>query len=40
MVNYTTGILWMLTWPALIYISYKFIVLNIEHFDKENKQTK
>ncbi len=33
MVNYTAGILWMATWPVLIYVSYKFVMLNISHFE-------
>ena len=34
MVNYIAGILWMLAWPALIYVSYKFVILNINHFEE------
>lgn len=33
-VNYTAGILWLLVWPALIYGAYRFIVLNITHFEE------
>jgi hypothetical protein len=34
MVDYVSGAVWMCTWPVLIYISYKFIVLNINHFEE------
>lgn len=38
MVNYTAGMLWMATWPVLIYVSYKFIMLNITYFEKHKKE--
>lgn len=38
MVNYTSGLLWMASWPVLIYVSYKFIMLNIEHFEEYIKE--
>lgn len=34
MINYTSGVLWLMTWPALIYVAYRFIVLNITHFEE------
>lgn len=34
MVDYLSGSIWMCTWPILIYVSYKFIVLNINHFEE------
>jgi len=37
MVDYTSGIFWFATWPVLIYITYKFIVLNINHFEENIK---
>jgi hypothetical protein len=37
MVDYTSGLLWLSTWPVLIYISYRFIVLNINHFEENIK---
>jgi len=36
-VSYTAGIIWYGIWPALIYVSYKFIYLNIEHFENNIK---
>ena len=33
-INYTSGILWLAAWPVLIYVSYRFIVLNISHFEE------
>jgi hypothetical protein len=36
-VNYTAGILWYVSWPVLIYIAYKFITLNITHFEENIK---
>jgi len=37
MVDYTSGLLWLSVWPVLIYVSYKFIVLNINHFEENIK---
>jgi hypothetical protein len=38
-IDYTTAILWYATWPLVIYVSYKFIRVNIEHLEEnlENK---
>jgi hypothetical protein len=36
-VSYTAGIIWYSIWPVLIYVSYKFVALNIEHFEKHIK---
>ncbi len=36
-IHYTTEILWLCTWPVLIYVSYQFIVLNISHFEENLK---
>lgn len=33
-INYTSGFLWLCVWPITIYVSYRFIVLNIEYFDE------
>jgi hypothetical protein len=33
-VNYTSALLWYTSWPIMIYITYKFIRLNIEHFEE------
>jgi len=38
-INYTYALLWYASWPVVIYISYKFIMLNIEHLE-ENLETK
>ncbi len=32
--NYTDGILWYLSWPLIIWFSYKFIILNLHHHAK------
>ena len=32
MEEYTTEIIWLCAWPALIFVSYKFIALNLNHF--------
>ncbi len=29
--------LFLLTWPLVIYLSYKFIMLNIKQLEKDNK---
>ena len=36
-INYTAEIIWLLVWPALIFVSYKFIALNINHFEEHLK---
>lgn len=35
--DYTTSLIWLAVWPLLIYIGYKFTVLNIKHFNKLEK---
>lgn len=37
--DYTSAILWYASWPVVIYISYKFVMLNIEHLE-ENLEKK
>lgn len=37
MIDYTSSIMWLIAWPLIIYISYKFIRLNITHFQKLEK---
>ena len=32
-----SAILFLLTWPLAIYLSYKFIMLNIKQLEKDNK---
>lgn len=36
-ISYTAEIIWLLTWPALIFVSYKFIALNINHAEENLK---
>jgi len=36
-ISYTAGIIWYCVWPVLIYVTYKFVYLNIEHFEKNIK---
>lgn len=38
-IDYTSALLWYASWPVVIYISYKFVLLNIEHLEEniENK---
>jgi len=33
-VDYTSALLWYAAWPVAIFISYKFIRLNIEHLEE------
>jgi hypothetical protein len=33
-IHYTPAILWYASWPVVIYISYKFVLLNIEHLEE------
>jgi len=33
-INYTSWLLWLCVWPITIYVSYRFIVLNIDHFEE------
>ena len=37
-INYTSGFLWLCVWPITIYVSYHFIVLNIDHFEAYLKE--
>jgi len=41
-INYLNGFLWYSLWPITIYVSYKFIRINIEHLENniENNNTK
>ena len=38
-INYTSALLWYAVWPLTIFISYKFVLLNIEHLE-ENLEPK
>jgi hypothetical protein len=40
MIDYTSGILWLAAWPVLIYVSYRFVVLNINHFEENIRKEK
>lgn len=33
-IDYTSAILWYASWPVVIFISYKFVRMNIEHFEE------
>lgn len=33
-ISYTSGILWLMAWPILIYATYRFVSLNINHFEE------
>jgi hypothetical protein len=35
--NYTDAILWYASWPILIYLSYKFVLINLKHHAKMEK---
>jgi hypothetical protein len=37
-INYTSGFLWLCVWPIMIYVSYRFIMLNIDHFEAYLKE--
>jgi len=40
-INYTTSLIWLATWPVLIYISYRLAVFNVNRFEKkQNRQDK
>ena len=32
--NYTDAILWYLSWPVIIWLSVKFVMLNLNHHKK------
>lgn len=34
MESYIAEIIWFALWPLVIYMSYKFVSLNIKHFQK------
>ena len=34
MEHYIASIIWFILWPLMIFVSYKFVVLNIKHFAK------
>ena len=38
-ISYLSGFMWYTLWPLTIYISYKFVRVNIEHLEEnlENK---
>lgn len=33
-ISYTSGLIWFAAWPVLIYVSYKFAKMNLEHFEE------
>lgn len=33
-INYTSALLWYAAWPVAIFISYKFVRINIEHLEE------
>lgn len=32
--EYLSELFWYLSWPVLIYLSYKFVSLNLDHHEK------
>jgi len=32
--EYTDAIIWYLSWPAIVYLSYRFVLLNLKHHAK------
>jgi len=38
-INYTSAILWFSLWPLVIYVSYRFVLMNITHLE-ENLEKK
>lgn len=38
-ISYTQAIIWYAMWPLAIYISYKFVRLNIEHLEENLENT-
>ena len=34
MEHYVASIIWFILWPVMIFLSYKFVSLNIKHFQK------
>ena len=35
--EYTNAILWYISWPILIYISYRFVLLNLNKYEKKEE---
>jgi len=33
-VNYTMAMLWYAVWPVVIFVSYKFVRMNIQHLEE------
>ncbi|MFT7005437.1 MAG: hypothetical protein ACJAWW_002812 [Sulfurimonas sp.] len=40
-ISYIQGLLWYAVWPLVIFLSYKFTMINIEHLENnlENKES-
>ncbi|VEG81022.1 Uncharacterised protein [Wolinella succinogenes] len=34
MVNYVHSLLWLISWPVVIYVCYKFILLNMDQTER------
>jgi hypothetical protein len=32
MIDYTASLLWLASWPLIIYLGYKFTAFNLAHF--------
>ena len=32
--DFTEGILWFCSWPVLIFVAYKFVMINLKHHAK------
>ena len=32
--NYTEAILWYISWPIIVWLSYKIVALNLKHYKK------
>ncbi|MDM5271807.1 hypothetical protein PGH07_06430 [Sulfurovum sp. zt1-1] len=35
--EYTTSLLWLLTWPLIIFLGYKFTAFNLKYFRELEK---
>ncbi len=33
-ISYMDGMYWFASWPVLIYVAYKFVSMNLEHFEE------
>lgn len=33
--DYTDSLIWLMVWPIVIYISYRYCLKNVEKFDEE-----